>query len=193
MPANWYTVRWVAGTPVGVTGQSRVRRGSRDRAVFKAVQDQSVVCRDGRNAGEQPGPARAFGTQCSFLFPFSFGELFCQAGSCTAHHACAQPLTAQPLYALDFLLPAGRICWLEVALRAVVGLALAVCNGDSEGSMWEHRQASFFCKQGQVRLCCETRLGVITVSGQLAPQDAPWASSDPLGHHATLTGRRWPC
>jgi len=96
-------------------------RRSRDRAVFEAVQDWSALGRDGRNTREWPGPARLFGTWCGFLFPFLFAELFCQAGSRTAPHACTQPLAAQPseigfqgIYALDFLLPAGRICWPEV-------------------------------------------------------------------------------
>lgn len=75
-----------------------------------------------REQRERPGLVRACGTQHGFLFPFSFSELFCQAGSHAVSHASAQPWAVYPLEiqfqgicVLDLFLLAGKISHTEEA------------------------------------------------------------------------------
>lgn len=201
MPADWYAVSWVSGTPVGASDWSEQGEEGRQRQsclqsfagpVHALQRQQKCQGAAWPNEGiwHPVGFSFSLFLWCCAVLPSWFSyraprlrpALGCPAlGNMISRNIC---FGFSPAGGEDLLAGGG--------VRAIVGLALAICNGDSEGSVWEHGQASFFCKWGHIQLRCETRLGLMVVPGQPSPQHAAWASSDLLGHCATLTGRQWP-
>lgn len=76
------------------------------------------------------------------------------------------------------------------SLRAVAGLALTIRKGDSEESMWEHEQASIFCKHDCVATLQDQQPVIYVIYASLPPLSTQYKNRDggsaesPLLSHA---------